>query len=149
MRKWFWNQTKKAQRVTAVCLAAPGDLIAAPGHAPDWVGPEEPLSSQNPLANYLCQLFQKAKQKEADTLELALDRAKGNIRIQSRGSGAWEQIPGLPEYFWSGLVVTCLRGCALESCQGTIQDPASGASWHFSFRKGDNQIRLSRVDKGM
>jgi len=128
---------------------APDDLMAAPGHAPDWVGPQEPLSPQNALANYLCQLFQKARQRQADTLELALDRERGSIRVQSKGSGAWEQIPGLPEYFWSGLVVTCLRGCALESCQGTIQDPVSGEPWHFAFRKGDDQIRLSRVEKGV
>ncbi len=132
-----------------MCLAAPGDLTAAPRHAPDQIGPQEPLSSQNALANYLCQLFQKAKERQADTLELALDRERASVRVRSKGSGAWEPIPGPPEYMWSGLVFACLRSCAIESCQGTIQDPASGESWHFAFHKGDNQIRLRRVDKGI
>ena len=149
MRKWFWHRTKKGQGVTAVCLGAPKDPMAAPGHAPDWVGPEEPLSSLNPLANYLCQLFREAQQGQADTLELALDRERGSIRVQSKGSGAWQPIAGPPEYLWSGLVFACLRSCALESCQGTIQDPASGEAWHFAFCRGDDQIRLRRVDKGM
>jgi hypothetical protein len=149
MRKWFRKRTKKAQGVTAVCLTAPGDLMAAPGHAPDWVGPQEPLSPQNASGSYLCQLFRKAKERQTDTLELALDRERGSIRVQSKGSGGWEAIPGPPEYMWAGLVFACLRSCAIESCQGTIQDPASGESWHFAFRKGDNQIRLSRIDKGM
>jgi len=147
MGSWFWNRSRKPPGVTAGCLVSAEGLSPAPRHAPDQVGPEEPLSSQNPLANCLCELFQSAKQKEADTLGLALDRAKGNIRIQSKGSGAWEQIPGLPEYFWSGLVFTCLRGCAIESCQGTIQDPASGESWRFTFRQDNNEIQLSRIGK--
>jgi hypothetical protein len=150
MRKWFWSRAqKRAQGVTAVCLMASDDLVAAPGHAPDWVGPEEPLSSLNPLGNYLCQLFREAQQRQAATLELALDRESGSIRVQSEGSGGWQPIPGPPESMWSGLVFACLRSCVIESCQGTIQDPASGEAWHFAFRKGDDQIRLRRVDKGM
>ena len=149
MKKWFWHRSQKSREATAVCLEAPKNLMPAPGHAPDWVGPEEPLSSRNPLANYVCQLFQKAKEKQANLLELALDRERGGIRVQSKGSGAWQPIPGPPEYMWSGLVFACLRSCALESCEGTIRDPASGEAWQFAFRKNDNQIRLSRTDKGM
>ncbi len=143
MRKWFWNRTKKAQGVTAVCLMAPDDLMAVPGRASDWTGPREP-TSQVP-ASYARQLFEAAHQRNADTVELALDQAKGLIRTQLRGSAACEQLPAGPAYLWSALLFTYLETAAIEACQGTIQDPVSGEAWRFTFCKEDNQIQLSKI----
>ena len=117
-------------------------------HALDWTGPREAISHQNPLANYVRLLFEAAKEKDADTVELTLDQEKSLIRTQLGGPGAWQQVGGLPEYTWSSLLFTCLEIAAIESCQGTIQDPASGAEWRFTFRKEGNQIRLSRMAVG-
>ncbi len=147
MRKWFWKRgTRKAQGVTAVCLAAPEGNGWAPRQALDWTGPRKPTS--HAVITYIRLLFETAQKRNADTVELTLDQAKGHIPIRLRGPADGEKIPAGPAYLWSGLLFTCLEMAAIEACEGTIPDPVSGDSWHFSFRKSDNQIRLSRVDKG-
>lgn len=95
----------------------------------------------------MCELFQEATKSHANTMELALDQAKDAVRVQSKGPGDWERIPGLGGSLWSGLVFTCLRACAIESCQGAIEDPTSGEQWHFTFHRGHNEIRLTRINQ--
>ncbi len=147
MRKWFWNRTRKAEGATVECLMVPEGNVTAPGQALDWTGPREP--SSHAVVSYIRLLFEAAQRRNADTVELTLDQARGRIPIRLRGPADGEQIPAGPAYLWSGLLFTCLEMAAIETCEGTIPDPVSGAPWRSTFRKGDNQIRLSRVDKGM
>ena len=142
--RWLWNRSKKTKETVYTCVMAPGALQAAPGRTPDQVGPEEPLSPKNPVAKLVGLLLQEADKRNADTIELEPDRSKDCIRVRSKGSGEWEQTP-LPEYLWSPMVFTCLRNCVIESCEGVIEDPASGEHWRFTFRKQDNQIQFSRL----
>jgi len=142
--KWFWHRSRKAQGATVECLTAPAaDLMAAAGRGCDWTGPREPTSQV--LASYARQLFEAAQKRNADTVVLALDQAKGLIPTQLRGSADWEQLPAGPGYLWSGLLFTYLEIAAIEACQGTIQDPASGEQWRFTFRKEGNQIQLNKI----
>jgi hypothetical protein len=137
---WFWNRNKRTGGTLITCLA-PG----APGHAGDQVGPEEPLSPKNPVATLVGLLFQEAKTRNADTIELEPDRSRDCLRVRLKGPGDWEHTPSLPGWSWAGLVFVCLRGCVIESCEGVLKDPASGECWRFTFRQQGQQIRFSKL----
>ncbi len=142
--RWFWHRNRKAQGATAVCLMTPtGDNVAAPGRGSDWTGPREATAPV--LATYARQLFEAAHKKDADTVELSLDQAKGLIQTQLSGSAGQEQLPAGPGYMWSSLLFTYLEMAAIESCQGTILDPVSGDRWRFTFRKEGNQMQLTKI----
>jgi hypothetical protein len=117
----------------------------APGQALDWTGPRKPTSPI--VINFIRLLFEAAQKRNADTVELTLDQAKGHIPIRLGGPADGEQIPAGHAWFWSGLLFTCLEMAAIEACEGTIPDPVSGEPWRFTFRKADNEIRLSRIGK--
>jgi hypothetical protein len=148
MRKWFWKRTKrKARGATVECLMVPEGNAWAPGQALDWTGPRKPASTSPIVINFIRLLFEAAHRRNADTVELTLDQAKGHIPIRLGGPADGERIPAGPAYLWSGLLFTCLEMAAIKACEGTIPDPVSGAPWRFTVRKGDNQIRLTRIVK--
>ncbi|MCU0916702.1 MAG: hypothetical protein MUC88_19390 [Planctomycetes bacterium] len=143
MLKWLGRLGRRPRDVVGGCLMPAGSVRG--DHVPNWTGPREPLSRQDPLANYLCLLFEKAVRCQADTAELTLEVENDLVRARLKGPGGWQTAGGPPSYVWSNLLFTCLHSAEIESCQATIADPASGEQWRFDFRKQDNQIRLSKL----
>jgi len=144
MMEWLGRLGRKPRGAVGGCLSPVGPVRG--DHATDWTGPREPLSRQDPLANYLCLLFEKAAQCQADTAELTLDPENDLVRTRLQGPGGGQTAGGPPSYLWSNLLFTCLHSAAIESCRGTITDPASGEQWRFTFCKQDNQIRFNKLD---
>lgn len=136
------DQIKRRHGVNVTSLSP----VPCRGPSPDWTGPDEPLiPTGGPFVTYLCGLLEQATQQGAKAIRFTLDQQHERTAVHLGDPDAWQEIPGLSQALWSGLVLYLPRISSIELFQGIITDPGSGDQWRLHFNKAEGQILLKKV----
>jgi hypothetical protein len=89
--------------------------------------------------------LEQATQQGAKAIRFTLDQQHERTAVYLGDPDAWQEIHGLDEALWSGLVLYLPRISTIEVFQGIITDPRTGDQWRIHFSKADRQILLNKV----